>query len=148
MVCHGDLHPFNLLVDDVGATTVLDWTGAILAEPAFDVAYTSMLLTSPPLAAPRPLAGIIGRVGANLSRHFVAGYQALAPDADLSNLDWYRALHGARMLIELASIQATRPGTAAHHPFWSVRAAAANALDSALSRPPSEPQPANASEPA
>lgn len=122
VVCHGDLHPFNLLVADSGATTVLDWTGAILAEPAFDLAYTSMLLATPPLAAPRPLDSIIGRIGDNLSRRFVTSYQTLSPGADLTRLDWYRALHGARMLIELAAIEATRPDAVAAHPFNALRA--------------------------
>jgi aminoglycoside phosphotransferase (APT) family kinase protein len=121
VVCHGDLHPFNLLVDATGSTTVLDWTGAILAEPAFDLAYTSMLLATPPLAAPRPFDAIIRRVGTSLSRRFISSYQSLAPDTDLSHLGWYRALHGTRMLIELAAMEATRPEAVAGHPFNALR---------------------------
>ena len=31
VVCHGDMHPFNALIDDVGTVTVLDWSAAQLA---------------------------------------------------------------------------------------------------------------------
>jgi len=128
VICHGDLHPFNLLIDDRGTITVIDWTGAIRAEPAFDVAFTSLLLANPPLDAPGPLRPIIGWVGARLARRFVARYQALAPDRDLGTLDWYRALHGARVLIEIASIDA-RPATASKaHPFRTLLPAATRAL--------------------
>ena len=29
-ICHGDLHPFNVLVDDRGQTTVLDWSAEVV----------------------------------------------------------------------------------------------------------------------
>jgi aminoglycoside phosphotransferase (APT) family kinase protein len=32
VVCHGDLHPFNVLDHD-GQLVVLDWTGAVVADP-------------------------------------------------------------------------------------------------------------------
>ncbi len=37
VVCHGDFHPFNVLADGP-EFVVLDWTGALLADPCFDVA--------------------------------------------------------------------------------------------------------------
>jgi len=131
VICHGDLHPFNLLIDDRGVVTVIDWTGAIRAEPAFDVAFTSLLLANPPLDAPGPLGPVIGWVGARLARRFVARYQALAPDRDLRTLDWYRGLHGARALIEIAVIDA-RPATPpTPHPFRALLPAATRALTAA-----------------
>ena len=122
VICHGDLHPFNLLVDDDrgGAVTVVDWTGSILAEPAFDVAFTSLMLANPPLNAPRPVSTVVRWAGAALARRFVARYRALAPDQDLSSLDWYRALHGTRILIEVASMEASKDRDAAGHPFASM----------------------------
>ena len=33
VICHGDLHPFNLLVDERGAVIVIDWTAAACAPP-------------------------------------------------------------------------------------------------------------------
>ena len=110
VICHGDLHPFNLLVADDGDVTVVDWTAAIRAEPAYDVAFTTMLLANPPLDAPGPLGAVIRRVGARLSRRFVSRYQARDPQRDLRALDWYQALHGTRILIEADGISAHQDG--------------------------------------
>lgn len=129
VVCHGDYHPFNLLVTDDGSATVLDWTGAILADPAFDLAFTTLLLENPPLHAPGPLQPVISAVGRRLARRFIAAYQRAAPSVDLSALAWYRALHGTRILIELASMADRRPGGADGHPFTTLRPAAEAAID-------------------
>ena len=43
--CHGDFHPLNILVQDGRVTGVLDWPGLIIADPALDVACTTVLLT-------------------------------------------------------------------------------------------------------
>lgn len=129
VVCHGDLHPFNLLVDDAGHVTVIDWTAAIRAEPAYDVAFTSMLVANPPLDAPGPLGVVIGWVGRRLASRFIARYREAAPGHDLTNLDWYRALHGARILIEAATIDA-RPGSTGPHPFQALVPAATAMLGS------------------
>lgn len=128
VICHGDLHPFNLLVDDDGDVTVIDWTAAIRAEPAYDVAFTSLLLANPPLDAPGPLGAIIHWVGGRLSRRFVHRYRSIAPHHDLGSLDWYRALHGARILIEAASLEAKHGAGAGGHPFGALIPAATTAL--------------------
>lgn len=128
VICHGDLHPFNLLADDDGDVTVIDWTASIRAEPAYDVAFTAMLLANPPLDAPGPLGRVIRRVGSGLARRFVARYRTLAPDHDLGALDWYRALHAARLLVEAASLEARHGPGAGGHPFGALTPAAASAL--------------------
>ena len=128
VICHGDLHPFNLLVDDDGDVTVIDWTAAIRAEPAYDVAFTALLLANPPLDAPGPLGAVIHWVGGRLSRRFVNRYRTIAPQHDLGNLDWYRALHGARFLIEAASLEAKHGPGSGGHPFGALIPAATRAL--------------------
>lgn len=131
VICHGDLHPFNLLGDDDGRTTVVDWTGALRAEPAYDVAFTSMVLANPPLDAPRPLGAVISRVGRFLSRRFISTYRVMAPDNDLAALDWNRGLHGVRILIDGASRQARHGLDPAGHPFGALAPAATDAVWSA-----------------
>src|SRR4029453_3103234 len=59
VLCHGDLHPFNLLRDG-DRISVLDWTAALVAPPAYDVALTRLLLRHPPLAAPPALRPPLG----------------------------------------------------------------------------------------
>jgi aminoglycoside phosphotransferase (APT) family kinase protein len=41
VICHGDLHPFNLLPDG-DRVTVLDWSTALVAPRAHDVAFTAL----------------------------------------------------------------------------------------------------------
>jgi len=43
VVCHGDFHPLNLLVEDGRVSGVLDWSGFLLGEPAYDVGATMFL---------------------------------------------------------------------------------------------------------
>lgn len=43
VVCHGDFHPLNLLVEDGRVSGVLDWAGFMLGEPAYDVGVTMFL---------------------------------------------------------------------------------------------------------
>jgi hypothetical protein len=51
VICHGDLHPFNLLADG-DRITVLDWSTTLIAPRAHDVGFTSLLLSEPPLDVP------------------------------------------------------------------------------------------------
>ena len=103
VMCHGDLHPFNVLHHD-GQLIVLDWTAAQVADPAFDVTYTALLLASPPLQAPRAVMPIINAAARALSRRFIrcyqrhSGTQPIAPQ----RFDWFTTLHHVRMLLEIA----------------------------------------------
>jgi aminoglycoside phosphotransferase (APT) family kinase protein len=131
-VTHGDLHPLNLLVDEHGTTTVLDWNNGLLADPCFDVAYTSLILAHPPLGASGPMAAVIGRVGARMSKKFLAAYAERVPQTDLTNLDWYRGVHGARILVELTVRASEDPVAAAKHPFSSLVGTAQELLARAI----------------
>jgi aminoglycoside phosphotransferase (APT) family kinase protein len=116
VLCHGDLHPFNLLRDG-DRISVLDWTAALVAPPAYDVALTRLLLRYPPLAAPPALRPIIGAGARELARRFVRCYHQADPTADLANLDWYTGLHATRVLIDLATWQTTGDARASDHPW-------------------------------
>ncbi len=58
VVCHGDIHPFNLLVTDDGSFNLLDWTNANLCRPEYDVGFTAALLRCAPITVPR-IAGAV-----------------------------------------------------------------------------------------
>lgn len=107
VVCHGDLHPFNVLDND-GTTTVLDWTAAQIAEPAYDVAFTALLLANPPLVAPGPLRPVIDSAARALSQRFVRAYRANSHGVTLhdANLRWYTQLHGVRILVDITTWRA------------------------------------------
>jgi aminoglycoside phosphotransferase (APT) family kinase protein len=118
VICHGDLHPFNLLADG-DRVTVLDWSTALLAPRAHDVAFTSLLLSEPPLRVPgwqRPPVRILGRV---LTRRFIRGYQRQAATTiEPGELRWHQAVICLRALTEVASwVSQGVAGTRTGHPW-------------------------------
>ncbi len=56
VVCHGDFHPGNVMVDTGKVTGVLDWSGAQLADPEHDIAVSLILMSvaAPELASDVP----------------------------------------------------------------------------------------------
>jgi aminoglycoside phosphotransferase (APT) family kinase protein len=140
VICHGDLHPFNLLVEKNGDVVVVDWTAAIRADPAYDVAFTAMLLGNPPLDAPGPLRPVIRWIGSRLARRFVTRYRAIAIHDDLGALAWYRALHGTRILIEAASLDARGGSSDARHPFQALVPVAVLAVSAVTGTPITTPR--------
>jgi aminoglycoside phosphotransferase (APT) family kinase protein len=101
--CHGDLHPFNVLADG-GQTVVLDWTAAQIAHPAYDLAFTHLLLANPPLDAPKPLRPIINAAARRVANRFITTYRKLGPHPiEADTLHWYRSLQACRILTDLAT---------------------------------------------
>ncbi|HEX9526812.1 MAG TPA: phosphotransferase, partial [Streptosporangiaceae bacterium] len=129
VIAHGDLHPFNLLVDGK-RWRLLDWTSALIADPAYDLAFTTLMLRHPPLTAPAPLRPAITAAGAVLARQYHKAYRRHGGTIpDQQTLDWYTSLHALRILIELHSWRqdTARPDHAAH-PWTSASPVAANIL--------------------
>ena len=113
VICHGDFHPLNVVIDDDGNATVLDWTAARLAPPAFDVSFTAFLLANPPIA----IEGVLGkplRAAARwVSRQFVHHYRTATPHPiDAADLAWFTKLHALRILFDV-----TEGRVGEHHPF-------------------------------
>jgi aminoglycoside phosphotransferase (APT) family kinase protein len=103
VVCHGDLHPFNLLVDAGGNVTVLDWSAGVVAPAAYDVAFTGLLLAEPPVAVPRVLRPFVRGAGRWLARRFRRAYtRRTGVEVDQASLRWFEAVVCMRALIEVA----------------------------------------------
>ena len=120
-ICHGDLHPFNLLVEG-DRVSVIDWSVGMVADPAFDLAFTSMMLAMAPLQLPAPLLRPVRAVARRTSRQFLHRYRSLVPGADDSLreevLGWYTALHCLRALVEAAEwTEAGSAGDRMGHPW-------------------------------
>lgn len=121
VVCHGDLHPFNLLVDATGRVTVLDWSASVLAPALYDVAFTSLILAEPPVVVPaaaRPFVRFAGRV---LARRFLRAYAHQANvRVDAESLRWHQGVVCLRALVEAAGWSPEeRLGERRGHP-WSI----------------------------
>jgi len=103
VICHGDLHPFNVLVDTEGSITVLDWSAALLAPAAYDVAFTGLILAEPPVAVPRPLRPVVRVAGRFLARRFRRNYRRLSgTELDDHSLRWHEGVVCLRALVEVA----------------------------------------------
>src|SRR6185312_8955037 len=102
VICHGDLHPFNLLADG-DRITVLDWSTTLIAPRAHDVGFTSLLLSEPPLDVPgwaRPAVRTLGRL---LAGRFVRRYQrAAGVRTGAGELRYHQAVVCLRALTEVA----------------------------------------------
>ena len=102
VICHGDLHPFNLLVDG-DDVTVLDWSSALVGPRAHDVAFTSLLLARPPLVVPRVLQPVVRLAGRRMATRFIGSYRRCSGvTASPAELQWHRALVCLRALVEVS----------------------------------------------
>jgi aminoglycoside phosphotransferase (APT) family kinase protein len=118
VICHGDLHPFNLLADPDGNVTVLDWSTAMLGPRAYDVAFTSVVLTDPPVAVPAPLRPLVSAAGRLLCRRFQRQYvRHSGTGIDHGSLRWHQALVRLRALAEVAGWTASEREARKGHPW-------------------------------
>ena len=102
VICHGDLHPFNLLRDGA-RVTLLDWSTALLAPRSYDVAFTCLALAEPALAAPGWLRSPVRWLGRRIAGRFVRSYQASTGVViDRADLAWHQAAVCLRALVEVA----------------------------------------------
>ncbi len=105
VICHGDLHPLNMLLDDHGGTSLLDWTTATIAPREMDIGLSAGLLRCAPMDVPKPLRPVIRRITDRLAESFIttsirtAGTTAMV---DRGAVDWWEALQHGRCLAELA----------------------------------------------
>jgi aminoglycoside phosphotransferase (APT) family kinase protein len=99
VVCHGDLHAFNILMAG-DQEIVLDWEMGGIAHPAFDVARTRIMMLGVPMPIPRPIRPIIEGLGRRSARQLEDRYLA-GRDIPEPTLRWYEAIHCARIVAML-----------------------------------------------
>lgn len=101
VVCHGDLHPFNLLVDIHATVTVLDWSAGLLAAGTYDVAFTGLLLAEPPVSVPRARRPRVRGAGGWLARWFRRTHcSRMGTELDPEALRWFEGVVCLRALVE------------------------------------------------
>lgn len=91
VICHGDFHPLNVVMDGETFSGVVDWAQAIVAEPACDVAATRVVLLLSNLGEPSwarlPVEGL-RKLGAS---RYTAAYRSARPFID-RNLPYFEAM--------------------------------------------------------
>jgi len=98
-VCHGDFHPFNLMFDEGQVTGVLDWPGFAIADPAYDVGNTLVLIT----ITSKHVASSMGAFSSVdwdlMANLYLAAYRSRRP-LDDGKLDYYRVRRCAMALVQ------------------------------------------------
>jgi aminoglycoside phosphotransferase (APT) family kinase protein len=117
VVCHGDIHPFNMLETGDGSFELLDWTNANLCRREFDVGCTAALLNCAPLEVPRIARAPLRALTTSLSQRFIKAYREQAP-INLDIVEWFETLQYGRCLAEVALAPIKNDGiVGARHPF-------------------------------
>jgi Ser/Thr protein kinase RdoA (MazF antagonist) len=97
-LCHGDLHPSNIIMSETGPVLV-DWFDASRGELVADVARSSLLLLGEGAATPGHLPGADVATLALLTRAYLARLQD-ALDLDPDRLSGWRAVNAVARLAE------------------------------------------------
>jgi aminoglycoside phosphotransferase (APT) family kinase protein len=102
VICHGDLHPQNVLVEGRRVSGVLDWPNTVIADAAFDVASTRNILrfVPPALASlPPPLRWLAGLGQPLLAARYLKAYRRRQP-LDADRLAYYEVAAAMRALVQ------------------------------------------------
>ena len=118
VICHGDIHPFNLLVTDDGSFKLLDWTNANLCRPEYDVGFTAALLRCAPIKVPRIAQLPIAALTRALADRFVRAYAAITGPLDRDAVKWFEVLQCGRCLAAVINSRLGDDGIVGRkHPF-------------------------------
>jgi aminoglycoside phosphotransferase (APT) family kinase protein len=117
VLCHGDLHPVNILAENGALTGVVDWSQLAIADPALDFGTARAILATFPLPGP-PLLRALRRAAINdLARRY-ARAGGCKEDATLR----YYQVFNALMQLSVVGLRARRgPVAPGYHSSAGVR---------------------------
>jgi aminoglycoside phosphotransferase (APT) family kinase protein len=97
-LCHGDLHPGNML-GSVSAPVVIDWGDAARGDPTADVARTVVMLRfgRPLPGTMGPLTRLVGVGRSIIRRSYLATYRRTTPIDDALLSRWQLVRAAARL---------------------------------------------------
>jgi aminoglycoside phosphotransferase (APT) family kinase protein len=117
VVCHGDIHPFNMLMTADESFSLLDWTNANLCRRELDVGFTAALLHTAPVDVPRIAERPVGAIMGNLAGRFIDTYRRMSP-INLDVVEWFETLQYGRCLAAVAMAPLIDDGIVGDaHPF-------------------------------
>jgi aminoglycoside phosphotransferase (APT) family kinase protein len=100
-ICHGDFHPGNVMVDAGQMTGILDWSGAQLADPEYDVAVSLILVA---VAAPELAKDMLQDAFRVFSDRYLTIYSRFGA-LDSERLRYYRAFRAMRAFIRASAVR-------------------------------------------
>ena len=106
VVCHGDFHPLNVLIDATGSMGVVDWTDACIADRHHDVGRTTSLYNLAYVLAASPVERMALRaVRKRIVAWHLKSYEAEARiTLDPRRLAWWQAVHAFRGWLQLCEV--------------------------------------------
>lgn len=107
VVCHGDLHPGNVLVDGATVTGIIDWGGFIFASAEADVAITRIIISCAGRLDPSFDASMWALLE-QMADSYTRAYEQYVPlDQDL--IAWCETLRAAHAIGQVLANDAVRP---------------------------------------
>jgi aminoglycoside phosphotransferase (APT) family kinase protein len=115
VICHGDFHPLNIMVEGDRTSGVIDWANAALAEPAYDVSGLRVIALYADPGVPAWARGAADMARRLMVRRYMSVYRATAP-LETRNLPYYEAIRILSALVFAGEprIQAGNPWNAPH----------------------------------
>lgn len=99
VVCHGDFHPLNILVQGGRLSGVIDWTNARIAPAEYDVGATVALFSHGPVALPGFLQGPVNFLRRRAAASYLREYSKRRP-LDPEATRYFEALRSMGFLVE------------------------------------------------
>jgi aminoglycoside phosphotransferase (APT) family kinase protein len=104
VLCHGDFHPGNILVDEAsGEWKLIDWMNCYSGSRASDVARSFLMIASPyvPDEVPGGLLPAIHRLKRITAKAYIREYSRLSGLGREDILDWIDVIAAARLLDDI-----------------------------------------------
>jgi aminoglycoside phosphotransferase (APT) family kinase protein len=99
VICHGDFHPLNILLDRDHVAGVIDWPWMRIAPPEYDVGATVAIFSQGPVNLPAFLRGAVNFSRRRIVARYLRAYQQLRA-LDPVALRYYEAVRLLGFLFE------------------------------------------------
>jgi aminoglycoside phosphotransferase (APT) family kinase protein len=119
-ICHGDLHPLNILADRNQPTGVIDWANTVIAEPAMDVGSAIANIAAVPLNLPWALRVPARAVIGTALRRFERVYRGRRP-LDEQAVRYYQVFRAVAQLVGVGQARSDRRVGGAYNSAAGVR---------------------------
>jgi aminoglycoside phosphotransferase (APT) family kinase protein len=105
-LCHGDLHPGNVIMTGAGPR-IIDWYDAAVGDPAADLARTCLLLQYARLPATDAQRRVFEALRERFLDAYLEHYRTLLPAAADGLIDWFLPIAAARLAEPISASERT-----------------------------------------